>query len=50
MIAIGDHLRRRLLFIRQQRDRRTVLVAAGDHKDMVALHAVIAGKDIGGEQ
>ena len=45
----GDLARRAALLLGADGDRRAVLVAAGDHEDVVAGGAVVAGEDVGGQ-
>ena len=47
VVAVGDLLRRDALLLGADRDRGAVLVAAGDHQDVVAAQALEAGEDVG---
>src|SRR5699024_6001222 len=49
VVPVGELLDGDALLFRLDEQRGAVLVGAGDHQDLVAGHALVAGEDVGGD-
>ena len=48
VVAVGEFLRGHAFLVRFHEDRGAVLIGAGDHEHIIALHALVARIDVGG--